>query len=43
MTRIALASAVEEAAERDPVLSNLVSLVGVIKYRPRIADGPFAA
>jgi DNA-3-methyladenine glycosylase II len=43
MRRIALASAVEEAAERDPVLSNLVSLVGVIKYRPRSADGPFAA
>jgi DNA-3-methyladenine glycosylase II len=43
MTRIALASAVEEAAARDPVLSNLVSLVGVIKYRPRSADGPFAA
>jgi DNA-3-methyladenine glycosylase II len=43
MTRIALASAVEEAAARDPVLSNLVSLVGVIKHRPRSADGPFAA
>ena len=42
-TRIALASAVEEAAARDPVLSNLVSLVGVIKHRPRSADGPFAA
>ena len=41
-TRIALASAVEEAASRDPVLSNLVSLVGVIKYRPRSPDGPFA-
>jgi DNA-3-methyladenine glycosylase II len=43
MTRIALASAVEEAAARDPVLSNLVSHVGVIKHRPRNADGPFAA
>jgi 3-methyladenine DNA glycosylase/8-oxoguanine DNA glycosylase len=43
MTKIALASAVEEAAARDPVLSNLVSLVGVIKHRPRSADGPFAA
>ena len=42
-TTIALASAVEEAAARDPVLSNLVSLVGVIKHRPRSADGPFAA
>ncbi len=38
-----LAAAVEEAAARDPVLSNLVSLVGVIKHRPRSADGPFAA
>ena len=43
MTKIALASAVEEAAARDPVLSNLVALVGVIDYRPRNADGPFAA
>ena len=43
MTRIALASAVEEAAARDPVLSNLVSTVGVIKHRPRSADGPFGA
>ena len=41
--RIALASAVEAAAERDPVLANLVALVGVIKHRPRSADGPFAA
>lgn len=43
MTRIALASAIEEAAARDPVLSNLVSLVGEIKHRPRYADGPFGA
>jgi DNA-3-methyladenine glycosylase II len=43
VTRIALASAIEEAAARDPVLSNLVSLVGMVKYRPRNADGPFAA
>lgn len=43
MTRIALASAVDEVAARDPVLSNLVSLVGVIRYRPRSSDGPFAA
>src|ERR1700674_950593 len=43
MTRITLASAIEEAAARDPVLSNLVSLVGVVKHRPRSADGPFGA
>ena len=43
MTRIALASAIEEAAARDPVLANLVSRVGVIKHRPRNADGPFGA
>src|SRR5258708_7091102 len=43
MTRIALASAIEEAAARDPVLSNLVSLAGGVKYRPRSADGPFGA
>jgi DNA-3-methyladenine glycosylase II len=40
---IALSSAIEEAAARDPVLSNLVSIVGVVKHRPRSADGPFAA
>ena len=43
MTRVALASAVEEAAARDPVLAKLVSLAGVSKYRPRSADGPFGA
>lgn len=43
MTTIALASAIEEAASRDPVLSNLVSLAGVVKYRPRNPDGPFGA
>ena len=39
----ALAAAIEEAAARDPVLSNLVSLAGVFKHRPRSKDGPFAA
>jgi DNA-3-methyladenine glycosylase II len=43
VTRIALASAIEEAAARDPVLANLVSRVGMIKHRPRNADGPFGA
>ncbi|MGB8384485.1 MAG: hypothetical protein WCG47_25155 [Dermatophilaceae bacterium] len=43
MTRVALASAIEQAAARDPVLANLVSQTGVIKHRPRSADGPFAA
>ena len=43
MTRVALASAIDEAAARDPVLANLVSQAGVIKYRPRSADGPFGA
>jgi DNA-3-methyladenine glycosylase II len=43
MTRIALAAAIEEAAARDPVLSNLVSLVGVVEHRPRNVDGPFGA
>jgi DNA-3-methyladenine glycosylase II len=43
MTRIALASAIEEAAARDPVLANLVSRAGVVKHPPRSADGPFAA
>jgi 3-methyladenine DNA glycosylase/8-oxoguanine DNA glycosylase len=43
MTRIALSSAIDETAARDPVLSNLVSLVGEIKHRPRNVDGPFGA
>ena len=43
MTRVALASAIDEAAARDPVLANLVSQAGVIKYRPRSADGPVGA
>lgn len=43
MTRIALASAIKEVASRDPILANLVSQTGVIRYRPRDADGPFAA
>jgi DNA-3-methyladenine glycosylase II len=43
MTRIALASAIKEVASCDPVLADLVLRAGVIKYRPRDADGPFAA
>lgn len=43
MTKVALVSAVEAAAARDPVLASLVSRAGVIKYRPRSADGPFGA
>jgi DNA-3-methyladenine glycosylase II len=43
MTRIALATAIEDVAARDPVLANLVALVGPISYRPRNPDGPFAA
>jgi DNA-3-methyladenine glycosylase II len=43
VTRIALASAVEEAAARDPVLANLVSRAGMIRHRPRSVDGPVGA
>jgi DNA-3-methyladenine glycosylase II len=43
MTRVALGSAIEEVAARDPVLANLVLQAGVIKHRPRSADGPFGA
>jgi 3-methyladenine DNA glycosylase/8-oxoguanine DNA glycosylase len=43
MTRIALARAIEDVAGRDPVLANLVALVGPISHRPRNPDGPFAA
>jgi DNA-3-methyladenine glycosylase II len=43
MTRISLAAAIEDVAGRDPVLANLVGLVGPISYRPRDADGHFGA
>jgi 3-methyladenine DNA glycosylase/8-oxoguanine DNA glycosylase len=38
-----LAVAIEEAAARDPVLANLVALVGPITFPPRDADGHFGA
>src|SRR2546428_4410729 len=43
MTRVALASAIEAVAARDPVLANLVLQAGVVKHRPRSIDGPFGA
>ena len=43
MTRISLSTAITEAAARDPVLANLVSLAGPIRHRPRDPDGPFGA
>jgi DNA-3-methyladenine glycosylase II len=43
MTRVSLASAVTDVAARDPVLANLVALVGPIRHRPRNPDGHFGA
>lgn len=43
MTRISLGAAIEEVADRDPVLANLVALAGPIRFRPRDPDGPFGA
>src|SRR5258708_7190093 len=43
MARISLASAIEQVRMRDPVLANLVALVGPIRYRPPNADGHFGA
>jgi 3-methyladenine DNA glycosylase/8-oxoguanine DNA glycosylase len=43
MPRASLAAAIEEVAARDPVLANLVALVGPIHHRPRSADGHFGA
>lgn len=43
MTRISLAAAIAEVAGRDPVLANLIALVGPIKHRPRSSDGHFGA
>jgi DNA-3-methyladenine glycosylase II len=43
MGRISLAAAIEDVAARDPVLANLVTLVGPIRYPPRSSDGHFGA
>lgn len=43
MSPIALATAVAEAAARDPMLAALVARVGPIKHRPRDPDGRFGA
>jgi DNA-3-methyladenine glycosylase II len=43
MARQSLADAIEEVRSRDPVLANLVALVGPIRYRPRNPDGSFGA
>ncbi len=41
--RTSLATAIEEIAARDPVLANLVAVVGPIGYPPRNPDGHFGA
>ncbi len=41
MARIALTTAINEAADRDPVLAHLVAKVGPIRYLPRVPDGAF--
>jgi DNA-3-methyladenine glycosylase II len=41
--RISLAVAINEVADRDPVLARLVALAGPIAYRPRDPDGRFGA
>jgi DNA-3-methyladenine glycosylase II len=43
MSRTSLATAIEEAAGRDPVLANLVALVGPVEYPPGDPDGHFGA
>ena len=43
MARVSLAAAVDEVAARDPVMANLVALVGPLGHRPRSADGHFGA
>ena len=43
MARTSLANAIEQVRTRDPVLTNLVALVGPIRHRPRNADGHFGA
>jgi DNA-3-methyladenine glycosylase II len=41
MSRVALASAIADAASRDPVVANLVELAGPLTHRPRDPDGHF--
>ena len=43
MARTSLTAAIDEVASRDPVLANLVTLVGPITSRPRSTDGHFGA
>ena len=43
MTRVSLGAAIQEVADRDPVIANLVALAGPITYRPRDEDGHFGA
>jgi 3-methyladenine DNA glycosylase/8-oxoguanine DNA glycosylase len=43
MSPVALATAIDEVAARDPVLAHLVVLAGPIKHRPRDPDGRFGA
>src|SRR4051794_36656376 len=43
MSRTSLAAAIDEVAARDPVLANLVAVVGPIEHRPRDPDGHFGA
>ena len=38
-----MSAAIDEVANRDPVLANLVQLVGPVRHRPRDPDGPFGA
>jgi 3-methyladenine DNA glycosylase/8-oxoguanine DNA glycosylase len=40
---MSLAAGIEEVAGRDPVLANLIALVGPVRYRPRNPDGHFGA
>jgi DNA-3-methyladenine glycosylase II len=41
VARIALTTAINEVAVRDPVLGHLVAKVGPIRYLPRFPDGAF--
>jgi 3-methyladenine DNA glycosylase/8-oxoguanine DNA glycosylase len=43
MPRTSLAAAIAAVAERDDTLARVIEVAGPISYRPRSADGPFAA
>jgi DNA-3-methyladenine glycosylase II len=43
MPGVALQTAIDDVAARDPVVAALVARAGPLRHRPRDPDGPFGA